>query len=221
MENLIIGAEGWLHESWHGDFYPEGLPEDWRLDFYSQQFKCVLVAEKQWLSWEKSQLEEIAESLAGESFTLVFKLIQNVTAENLNRLKNIIASLAGVSIRLLINPSQSAVKNLPKFFNDISITFVEDSATAKRGRYPFSFSEKWSWSVEDQVLYGDPLAYVTSLPENSKQQVQLLQSFAESLPKDQAKDLKGLEGIPFIISEKQVKTSQLIQLQTLAELLGF
>lgn len=54
---LIIGARGWNFDHWHNSFYPDGLPEDWRFSYYSNEFRSVLIPweELQGVSPEKSQ----------------------------------------------------------------------------------------------------------------------------------------------------------------------
>jgi hypothetical protein len=39
----LIGARGWDHDAWVGGFYPEDLPADWRLSYYANAFRAVLV----------------------------------------------------------------------------------------------------------------------------------------------------------------------------------
>jgi len=41
--NLKLGCYGWNHASWAGRYYPDDLPEDWRLSYYANDFSCVLV----------------------------------------------------------------------------------------------------------------------------------------------------------------------------------
>lgn len=41
--DITIGATGWLHEAWEGVFYPDDLPPEWRLTYYSNEFDSVLV----------------------------------------------------------------------------------------------------------------------------------------------------------------------------------
>lgn len=41
--NCIIGGVGWLHENWVGAYYPEDMPEEWRLSFYVNDFNGVLL----------------------------------------------------------------------------------------------------------------------------------------------------------------------------------
>ena len=39
-----IGARDWEYEAWEGLFYPEDLPGEWRLAYYANEFRCVLVS---------------------------------------------------------------------------------------------------------------------------------------------------------------------------------
>ncbi len=45
---VYLGAVGWEHPAWAGDFYPEDLPEDWQLPFYNTQFRCVYLPSEFW-----------------------------------------------------------------------------------------------------------------------------------------------------------------------------
>lgn len=40
---LRVGAYGWQHPHWLGDFYPDDLPTDWQLGYYANEFNTVLV----------------------------------------------------------------------------------------------------------------------------------------------------------------------------------
>jgi len=48
-QDFLIGARGWRHPHWQGFFYPEDLPHDWQLGFYSHEFYAVLVPVEDWL----------------------------------------------------------------------------------------------------------------------------------------------------------------------------
>ena len=43
-----LGTVGWLHDDWLGTFYPDDLPEDWRLVYYNTQFSCVYLPSEMW-----------------------------------------------------------------------------------------------------------------------------------------------------------------------------
>ncbi len=41
---ILFGARGWAHPGWVSAFYPEDLPEDWRLSYYANAHRVVLVS---------------------------------------------------------------------------------------------------------------------------------------------------------------------------------
>ena len=45
---MLLGAYGWTHDSWNDTFYPEGLPLEWQLSYYSNEFNAVLVPAGVW-----------------------------------------------------------------------------------------------------------------------------------------------------------------------------
>lgn len=61
---VVIGACSWLHQSWINDYYPEDLPEDWRLGFYSNEFPLVYLAAADWIDAVdfSDWVEEVAET---------------------------------------------------------------------------------------------------------------------------------------------------------------
>lgn len=66
-----IAAYGWESESWQG-FYPADLPEDWRLDFYCNEFRAVVVPTGAWQKIGDVDLEEWREN-AHEQFRFYFE----------------------------------------------------------------------------------------------------------------------------------------------------
>ena len=47
---VAIGACGWLHQDWIGDFYPDDLPEDWYLGYYANEFSVVYIPASVWIN---------------------------------------------------------------------------------------------------------------------------------------------------------------------------
>ena len=45
---LFIGTEGWDYDAWSGVFYPDDLPHDWRLTYYANEYRVVLVPHRIW-----------------------------------------------------------------------------------------------------------------------------------------------------------------------------
>jgi hypothetical protein len=58
QRTLLLGARGWEHTSWDVDFYPEDLPEEWRLGYYANEFQAVMVPV---LRWTESGPEELGQ----------------------------------------------------------------------------------------------------------------------------------------------------------------
>jgi len=47
-QQLEVGAVGWRHAGWADSFYPESLPPEWQLTYYSNEFARVLVPAAEW-----------------------------------------------------------------------------------------------------------------------------------------------------------------------------
>jgi len=62
---IDIAAYGWESESWQG-FYPADLPEDWHLDFYSNEFRSVVVALDMWPDITPDVVEEWLDAVDAE-----------------------------------------------------------------------------------------------------------------------------------------------------------
>ncbi|HEX7970923.1 MAG TPA: hypothetical protein VF501_01685 [Thiobacillus sp.] len=45
---VLVGAVHWDHPEWRGDWYPDGLPEDWLLSYYNTQFQVVYLPAAIW-----------------------------------------------------------------------------------------------------------------------------------------------------------------------------
>jgi len=63
---VMIGACGWQHPEWTGEFYPDDLPEEWLLGYYGNEYPVVMVPAEYWAQGEETieeWLEESDESL--------------------------------------------------------------------------------------------------------------------------------------------------------------
>lgn len=47
--SLTLAAYGWSPMDWGKAFYPDDLPEDWRISYYGNEFKTVLLTAQDWL----------------------------------------------------------------------------------------------------------------------------------------------------------------------------
>jgi len=73
-KTIRVGACDWQHPQWQNCFYPDDLPQDWRLSYYANEFSTVLVPQSQWqASWqaEGADFEQWAEDVP-EGFRFYF-----------------------------------------------------------------------------------------------------------------------------------------------------
>jgi len=43
MSNVLVGALDWQEDLWVATFYPDDLPEDWRLTYYANEFSTTVI----------------------------------------------------------------------------------------------------------------------------------------------------------------------------------
>lgn len=56
--SVLVGATGWEFGPWEQSFYPEDLPEDWRLSYYSNEFPVVRLATSRLAVATDNEVEE-------------------------------------------------------------------------------------------------------------------------------------------------------------------
>ncbi len=190
LENIEVGARGWACQ----DYYPEDLPEDWQLDYYSNDFSALLVPQSQWRSWDREAWAVFADS----ADTLRWIGFEWCTPSETDAAA-LYAGLEGlaetIAAELGVLALDAAAPALP---SGVAVTC--------RGTVP---AVGWHW----QDLSGVPVGYVDALPQDLKAQRALLESFADALPDKNS-------GAPFIVGGGCANIAQLKQFKQLVELLG-
>lgn len=77
---ILVGTRGWDHADWVGGFYPEELPPEWRLAFYSNRLRAVLVPAETWDRLGPGEVREWAED-CDAGFRFVLEVPSAVTNE--------------------------------------------------------------------------------------------------------------------------------------------
>lgn len=72
-DNLLIGIRGWEHDQWQDGFYDDALPSEWRLCYYSNVIRSVLVPAQKWESVSAADLSQWGEDI-DEEFRFVLEL---------------------------------------------------------------------------------------------------------------------------------------------------
>lgn len=81
MYKVLIGARGWCHPGWQDSFYPDDLPQDWQLAYYSNEFSMVVIREQEWM-----QIDDMAalRKECAEGFRFLVELPVLAAAESLS-----------------------------------------------------------------------------------------------------------------------------------------
>lgn len=208
MENLTIGSFDWTRKEWDGVFYPDDLPDEWRLDFYSNEFHCALVSQTVWSSWVEEDFEDLLESIEGQKFAIYFAIQQTLDEVQQKQLLLCHAKFNAITKGVVFWEKQQV---LPAGCEQFSQTLVESEAAL--AEIPTS---TWHWTFEGWRMSGDPLGLVFNLPSEGREQAAMLKSFMASLPEQK-------KAAPLIIGKphSSLDIEDLRALKTIAELLGY
>lgn len=75
---LIVTVRGWNHSSWYGSFYPDDLPEDWRLSFFSNEFRAIVVPASEWIDVDPVEIERWVDD-THEEFVFFLEVEDHIT----------------------------------------------------------------------------------------------------------------------------------------------
>jgi len=98
-KTLEIGAFGCMHSGWDDNYYPEDLPEDWRLDFYSHHFNVLLMP---FADWKQASEDDVEQWLSDVKTDFVFflqlsQVPDQATIQQLQMIKGVLTErLAGL-----------------------------------------------------------------------------------------------------------------------------
>jgi len=97
---VLIGARGWQHPGWQGSFYPDDLPQSWRLAYYANEFSMVVIREQEWAQIE--DMTVLREDCAPD-FRFVVELAAlaggKISSSHINRIQQLDSQCAGLIIR--------------------------------------------------------------------------------------------------------------------------
>ena len=69
----MIGTAGWERSDWVAGYYPDDLPEDWRLAYYANDCGCVLIDGADLARLQPGALEEALDD-AGDHLVVLLRL---------------------------------------------------------------------------------------------------------------------------------------------------
>ena len=109
---MQFGSKGWQHPTWMGSFYPDDLPSEWRLPYYSNEFDTVLIPSRELLSNHKDQIQEWLDDSADDfSFFVEFDAQQEFSVQ-LQNAQLLLPQLAGIVLDMPVQKTGYTVENI-------------------------------------------------------------------------------------------------------------
>jgi len=100
--DIIVAARGWSYPSWYGNFYPDDLPEDWQLSYYSNEFDAVVLPASEWVDLDIVEIERWVEDVPeGFLFYLEVEDLMTDWEQTAEMLKPLGEQLGGLLLRPL------------------------------------------------------------------------------------------------------------------------
>ena len=148
---VMVGAIGWEYPSWRDSFYPEDLPEDWRLSYYSNEFPVVLLPVSRLAAAELSEVTEWLEE-THQGFRFVLELDRPLDAALRARLETLAPKLLAV-----VMPREQAVE-LPETL--ARLPQVMEKAADKSCELHLQAGVGHCWDGHGAPCWGDDIALV-------------------------------------------------------------
>lgn len=193
LAELVVGARGWEHTPWLEAYYPDDLPEDWRLDYYANEFGCVVLPPDVWLAADEQTIEQWLEDVE-EDFLFYLEL----PAQSVDIAVNL-AAFAGRCAGAILRAGQPG--NWQKVLGKIPLLQSEDTANLRCYRQAGQAGTVLAWvSVEPGEIIELPLL---------REQIEAA-----------LKGVGATSRLPFIIGNEAPAVENLQNAKLVAELLG-
>ena len=129
--SIIIGHYNWHQLAEQGGFYPDDLPQDWQLSFYSNEFECV---ELQVDQYSPDELAELCEDLP-ESFQMLVRASSTVQCEKA------VAQMQLLEVTLLDTQCHAVNERKELILEDKVICYADAAKSLKQWK---EFIAQWS-----------------------------------------------------------------------------
>ena len=188
-----VGAWGWRHPEWEKDvFYPDDLPEDWQLSYYSNEFDLLVVPASYWPFAEEGEdwLDEVDDDFV---FYIEWPFLQLRSQQDYLNCAEWCRQLGGQLAALLINDNdwQQLDTEKQQWFK----TATDDLLVQHYGDEPVTDSKIL-------LLHSDSTENLRDLGDRLK----------KSLPSSTIEHI--------VLADEEVDIKRLKELDTLVDLLG-
>ena len=187
---MKFGSYDWRWPQWNGIYYPDDLPEDWRLSYYANEFDTVLLPEDVWQGRREALNDCMAE--LPSDFTVWLELMNPTISD----IPFALSSVAGV---------------LYRGTERVAVNVHENRAVVASSAEPEGMPRCWS----PQREIGSDLAPVALVPAEAIASPRQLRTWVEGLAK-----LAGDRESYLIFEGTPPSLEWMDQAKTIARLLG-
>lgn len=147
---VYIGTSGWSFSNWIGILYPEGLPQNKWLWFYSQVFNCVEVNSTFYRLFKPSTYQSWNKTV-DDNFKFIIKVPQEISHKK--KLIGVRKELDDFleNIQILKQKIGLLLLQLPPSFNT-PIEVLNETISYIRSRFPLAVEFRNSYANSDDVL---------------------------------------------------------------------
>jgi len=112
LAELVVTTRGWDHPGWQEGFYPEDMPEDWRLAYFANSFPLVLLSASELPGLNKDTVEEWVDELEDDfAFYLEADVSSDVIHAFGDRLGGVLGASATENVRTFSEYGDISLQN--------------------------------------------------------------------------------------------------------------
>jgi hypothetical protein len=106
--DIKVGCTGIFNTQWGKSFYPDDLPDDWKLDYYANEFSIILLNSRD----DNNYLSELDDSLSAGFHLLIIDNYFDINQGTINQ--------RTIEKEIILNPNDSVIINAVCEFSQLN-----------------------------------------------------------------------------------------------------
>jgi len=118
-KTIFVGSRGVSHPAWCEGFYPDDLPLEWRLSYYGNEFRALLLLQDDINSLSCEEVVEWLEDLNDDSRLLYelefdsFSALSSLPVELVRRLQGVVCTVTTAQLNVLLEQTVLLPAEMP------------------------------------------------------------------------------------------------------------